>query len=327
MKNVNMTLTSKYSIESLAPFFCSKFAEVPELIAVLNDLKPLLRICLDDYQTYLQLKEEIEKLGLKIGTSNYRYIFKSDYVSIQKNKIIELEAKEGLFNVYISKDEGLIERGREYGDLENTPNNFELGKLLGYPQCCIDSWVKMENDYDTIENSTLISYKNSLAPQKKIDSDFNKLEENSGLQKFSALLNNFFWNSDAHLINYMLCSYKCKKSKEYADKLLNIIKQKNNQYAEKIISYLKNPVLYIYPDEAYSLRATIRNNILYYNDYMPVSPVNLNCSERKFDKILKVSDSIEIMDDRFILYRGKEKIFTMDCLNHKPNLIINFHTT
>lgn len=121
-------------IGKLASVFGSQ-TKAQEILFLLNDAKTVVRQGFYDLE--LPAVEEF-------CTQNQLYLIKSKFkVLITKNKIyshkgIRIAAndtREGMYFIYISKDEKTALLAHYY---ELTGNDTELGFILGYPSCCVN---------------------------------------------------------------------------------------------------------------------------------------------------------------------------------------------
>ena len=116
-----------------------------DFLLFLADLKPSLRIKISKYEHKRELTEWCEKNGF------YLLLGKDDYLFIGKNKDM------------LSQLEQI--------DTSNLPHEYELGRLLGYPDCCCkriaDIGEKNIDDYEKkfIETSDFIGAFELIDPQ------------------------------------------------------------------------------------------------------------------------------------------------------------------
>lgn len=205
-------------IKDLINIFKTK-TKALEILYLLENIKPVVRQGF--YKNELKaIKKFCKTNNLSIKISPYKIILintKENY-SNKGIKINKNDPRLGMFFVYISKNKQKAIKARDY-EAEN--DHKKLGSLLGYPNCCIDFFIKhnkqeYKKDYD---------YKN---PILKNSNDFNYLT------------NIFKRNKDITLLNHFPCSLNCKNSIRLAKKHLDIIKKYNKKLANLMIKELKN---------------------------------------------------------------------------------------
>ena len=106
---------------------------------------------------------------------------------------------------------------------EPNPNHREIGTMLGYPFCCVNEQYKPEVDLSKVfkvEKANIIDFR----------------------------INNFYLRSDVNmfLARHYVCSYRCKKTIDRVDEILNYLRQFpyiRNFY----IKNLKKPFLFLFP--------------------------------------------------------------------------------
>jgi len=87
--------------------------------------------------------------------------------------------------------------------------------------------------------------------------------------------------SNNYLIPYIPCSFNCKESIKYAQKLLDILKLEFPEYHEKLTSFLKKPILFFSDFVFFPLTGKMEGNKLSYksfskiHDYLPIKIVKL----------------------------------------------------
>lgn len=98
----------------------------------------------------------------------------------------------------------------------------EVGELLGYPTCCRDAWVKRRFGW--------------------VDDPIRMVPSIKESESFSAYLN--VWQMEsARLIAHQPCSFDCKRSREYAKKLFEKLREVRPKVAEYVKKELNQPVL------------------------------------------------------------------------------------
>lgn len=98
------------------------------------------------------------------------------------------------------------------------------GKLLGYPECCVDAYIDVHPDAD------------AAIPDRF-----------SEFRTYPFYLNRFLrFDSGRNLISHFPCDYTCEESIEIAKRRLEILEQYNPDRAAELRHYLSSFVLYVH---------------------------------------------------------------------------------
>lgn len=158
----------------------------------------------------LTVQEELRKLGR----------LETDLVNRWQrvlNQIDLVTYKKGEF-VYFAKKKKIITRVKELLNEDRSLKlNKDLGNLFGYPNCCIEHFIK---------NIDLMIKEEDFLLRKKTITQHSQ-------NNFSWLMNNF---TDFPLILHNNCAYNCQKSINLAKKHSQLIKSFNKDIHKKIKS-------------------------------------------------------------------------------------------
>lgn len=231
-----------------------------DTVALFYDLKPLLRAGVSHWK-FDAFKEALSKLGFKLLTMEPRGPNKEN------------------FNCIISKSEKkLKEYHKAEENMEMGRSDDSLGKLFGYPRCCIEEFTKNTSMNKSLPPMTLLNTKGEsdfrLNYLYSFDSRQFNYEEFNRVTKGYLLSNNY-------LIPYIPCSFNCKESIKYAQKLLDILKLEFPEYHEKLTFFLKKPILFFSDFVFFPLTGKMEGNKLSYksfskiHDYLPIKIVKL----------------------------------------------------
>jgi len=257
-----------------------------ELIAVANDIKPVMRTYAILPEKYHILKNVCFKNGLYMEHSNFRLL---DDITIVKDD------SEKFFYVYISKDKEsckeakIVEEKIVMGIKNDYEEHLKFSQLMGYPRCCFDFFFE---EMKCLQESHLIEFK-----------AFKNTKSN-----FSYLLNNLL-RGDEYLISHYPCSYDCKESKKYAKKVLESLGILNEKKANDFIKLLKLPVMKFEKVASYVrfIDGKVNKNIVEYSDCW--GSEDLCKIFRKGRKIENGKDSIIILNNKIKVgeYRKKSE--------------------
>lgn len=196
-----------------------------DIIYVLESSKPVTRILYDEENK--ELFNFLSEKNLYYELSDFKILKHTDTTRSYSDKGIRIskdDKRKGLYFLYIARDKKLVKEARE---LEGENNNFELGKLLGYPECCCSFFDKYsEIAAKTTNDLTLYTFKESKGHKFPWQNNF-------CLRCF-----------DISLISHFPCSFDCEKSRQIAMKNSEIIKKYDTDITRYFSNALKSAVLY-----------------------------------------------------------------------------------
>lgn len=258
---------------------------IQEIVALYFDLRPLARIGVS-FQQLKVLKELCPGLGLKLLTIE----------SYGPNKNHPL--------LLISKSEKKLKA--HYTLEKKYAGDPILGKHLGYPTCCIEKFKKNKK----FRKNKLILIKTLLDTKGKLNFHLNYFynfeSRKFNYEEFNRISSSYRLRN-MYLIPHTPCSFNCRNSVEYAEKLSNILKLYLPKYYGKMIFFLKKPILYFSNFVFFPLIGKMNNNSLTYHsfikihDNLPIRIVellergNLIKEEDNFIKIFKNSHYIDTL--------------------------------
>jgi len=199
-----------------------------DILYVLENLKPVSRIIIKEDN----LNKLLKKHKLKSTISDFR-IKKIVNNNLYSDKGIK-NLKEGSSFLYISKNKKLAEQAKE---AEEDNNHKKLGKLLGYPNCCI----KFFEDNFPIESKKSNDY--TLATLRNSTSFILPFQNNITLR-----------HMDLALISHFPCSFHCKHSIKIAEKNLKTIEKHSKEIAAIMGGMLQGAVIYTKDQGIFALR-------------------------------------------------------------------------
>ena len=192
-RRINKILLPKETVKLLVQ-------NLPEFIAVDNGLKKMAKL-------------EIPLLEINAGSLDFLDGKKMFF------RILNIHSENCII---ISKDSMMLDEfeaiTRSKGNLDASGITSRYGRILGYPECCVENFSKNFRGFnpDIIRNM-----KNSS-------------------ERCSFLLNNFFPMS---LISHYPCNYFCSPSLSYAKNLLDLMKSENSLFLQYILWGLKLPMI------------------------------------------------------------------------------------
>jgi hypothetical protein len=194
-----------------------------EILCVLNGVKPAARIMVKEEE-----KERIcsffEANKLFYAAADFK-ISKQDREKGYSDKAVKVGIGErGYYIFYVSKDKEMACKAKE---AEGRGEHKELGKLLGYPECCCEFFERY------------------FPEESKRDNDFTMtcLKNSNGFS-FPFHTNIAARHFDLALIFHFPCSFNCKDSIELAKKHLFVLEEDDKEAAGMIKGMLRGGVIY-----------------------------------------------------------------------------------
>lgn len=207
-------------IKDLIDIFGSR-TKALEILYLLDDAKPVVRQGF--YEEELEdIKGFCEKRKLCVETSPYKVVLVDGSYSNKGIKVKADDPRRGMFFVYISKsrDKAVM------ADVFEFKNDHRgLGKILGYPDCCIDFFVKNEPVRSRLDNDYVAC---TLGNSKGVRFPF---QTNISKRTY-----------DFTLLNHFPCSFNCQESIRLAEKHLSILGKHDPSLAMRFVKELKSRV-------------------------------------------------------------------------------------
>ncbi|XOA42780.1 MAG: DUF483 domain-containing protein [Candidatus Nealsonbacteria bacterium] len=190
-----------------------------ELISLKYNLRKVVQLDFRSERRFLDLQKIVKKFGWVAIRSNFKFDSKErkkgNFESINFN-----DKRKGEFHVYVFNPKKLRFK------IPHEPE--KLGRLMGYPSCCIDSYMECMN-----ANKNIFGCMNITK-----DSSFPFL-----INPFTKLVSN------AYLISHFPCSLSCKKSLKLAKAISKLIQSNYPRFYKKIYQYCHFPVL-VFPNSS-----------------------------------------------------------------------------
>lgn len=250
-----------------------------EILYMVEGAKPVARIIIHPEEK-MRIREFCKKNNLFLELSDFT-ITKQDLNRGYSNKaILNAVKREGDYFGYIAKTQTKAEKAKY---LEANQKHKELGLLLGYPECCVSFFIK------------------NIEERKQKNFDFiPAILKNSEGFKFPWQNNIAVRYFDLTLINHFPHSFHCEKSKEMAEKYLEIIKKHDKKLAEDFPQLLRCAVLYTENSGIFAITDfELKENKLYHN--------NAFASENNYIyDLIRNSEYIEIISNSEIKLQNEE---------------------
>ena len=193
-------------IKKLSYIFGSK-SKAQEIVLLLHDTKKVVRQGYYEHQLP-RIEKYCAENGLVMVKSKFKVLLADE--ASYSNKGIRIpsdDAREGMYFVYISKDEKKAWLASYY---ELMSNDVDLGHELGYPKCCIEFFCTR----------------------------FSENNPNLQQQPTNAFTNITKRGEDLVVISHFPCSSNCSESIELGKKYLDVLMNVDNERVEELVSGL-----------------------------------------------------------------------------------------
>lgn len=311
MKKLNKSILHRYSIQDfkiLEDIASLSHLSLLELGAVLCDIKPAQGDTItwnkELKQNLVRIQEKVSFLHLKMAQSRVKYIVNSPRGIFEEVPLND--PREGKIILAISKSLKKAETVVDYYHQKMLDSVYgrKFGKLMGYPNCCLDFGDYLNNNNCDRNN---FGYRNPA------------LESLKRSKKFVWQLN-VFTNS---CLPYYPCSLDCRESINYVNDLLRIFDYADPVFSQQVRYYLKEPVslywscvdkIFLFGDfRKYKLGTgevlynKIESNIQSDTYYEANDPSYLKMLHT-IEYFIKKGNKLIVSDDYLEIYRNNKKI-------------------
>jgi len=235
------------------------------------------------------------------------------------NKLNPVFEQNSFSNYVIAKD---IKIAKNLLIAQEKEDGKEVGKLLGYPLCCIKNWVNRNHNSWSREtiyqvhkhskhhlyfNNNIFNFHSRLGNDKNHFKALRKYNNINSRIKSLAI----FKLPYLFFISHTPCSYDCKSSTLIGRRNYQLLNKYYPKMAYQMKCILNKPVLYFDIFDWIVFDGYTRNdNILYYKKIvMPISLINADLLKEfsKGNKIIVNNKDIKIFKGRILLSVYKKK--------------------
>ncbi len=290
-----------YKIMSIRETLDQTLIDLQSYLLLKAGMKSVFRIA---FRTGAQISDEIvKKLGVVFEIKKFDTLYGSVF-----EKPVEI--------LYIALSLKAIKAAYE---AEMKGDRLALGKLLGYPECCVKGFIEsLSTEAEFIVSAFKKTKRNpsffcngifnieskwfggsdSLKKDEQIFSDFNKL----------------------FLIKHIPHSLDCQESIKIGKKTLELLEKESPEFAKEIVEALQKPVLYFNYFDWLVFKGKVKDQELIYEE------VILNRSYSADDKIKKIrlGNRLKVSDKKIIIYKDRKVIGELAKKNEDDGLLIDF---
>ncbi len=290
------------------PYFIGGIIDIQSFLLLKAGLKPVIRIGCANYSesNLRELKQLLKGDGIQVLLGEFKGSFYNQKI------------KEPIYILYFSLSLDLV---RQAYEAEKTGDRQILGRLLGYPSCCVKNFIEKAGQ----ENYGFIIYallKSHTRPSLYCNFIFNfdsKLdnEKEKIYQKTRDI-----WRRTAHffLIKHTPCSFNCQESIKLGEKTLKLLKKETPKLGQEIEKVLQKPVLYFDDFRWLVFDGTVKGNQLEYSrvlSYQSLFP------KEKLD-LIKAGNRLVVCDKRISVFKNEKLVATIGKEDKYRGALIDF---
>ena len=258
-------------------------SKIYDVVGAIEGVKPVSRVVTNEanFETLQQLFEPI--MDVHIARSPFKLL-----VQAQSNTsgtfLTQVNADdpdaEDIY-VYVSRDRTKMEALIQLDVLEKDPHQ-QIGHLLGYPKCCMDSY-----------------YRSIVGAADRLYVEI----ENTPIQKSYYFYNNrlcSLFRQHSPVSDMYPCSFACPNSAKLARACLEAVTRYFPQFSVEVITLIKKPILIINQFAFQFLSFSVDSDGLQYNPgemSTPGIPQEFAQIVRSNNKILFASDKLQFCRD------------------------------
>ena len=164
----------------------------------------------------------------------------------------------------------------------------EIGAILGYPACCVRTFAQLEDRSHNSYNRVAAAFRTSVG------------------EPWPAVLD----DTSLKLLPHFPCTYRCERSRQQAQRLLDALADEHPDTRATIDRYLGGPVLYFDHDHQLRFRGEVRDAIAI--RYSAVSiPWSTSEPFARLGGAIAQGDSLVLGDGSLTVRRGEERLFSL----------------
>lgn len=245
-----------------------EFNDALEVLFVLEGMKPAARQMIHEQDVHRAVAF-CEANGLHWEVSSFKIIKDNELL------VVPEYPQEGHYFLYLSRDEDVCRLAKFY---EASRNDEQLGKILGYPPCCVQFYL------DNHQKASLLRDDYSLL----------SIANTSTETAPSFVTNNLARFFSVSLISHFPCSYTCAATELIGKAHFAIVSKYNVQLAAYIRDVLQGPVISSADTGIHLLKGcTYEGNMVRYREPWMTSP-------NEFHATLQLCDNVKILDKNHI---------------------------
>lgn len=253
-----------------------------EILLVRSGLKPCARIAVgedacDDFEQLLN------ELGLEGKKSDFKVIMEFRGLYSTKGSLVSPDnSAKGHFFYYIATDE---KTALNASNAEKRQDPESLGRILGYPKCCINFFIENRNFQLASENDYIL-------PALRADEK----------REFSFLLNVFARYFDFALVSHSPHRLDCRESERMAQKNFDWLMRQDETMGLTYQRFMCGVGIYLDDGVVYLPRAELEGKKIFY-DKVLTSPSNHPISKLFDGKTASIEDDILVISEKKIRVR------------------------
>lgn len=274
---------------------------IQEFLAVKNDIKPVMRGggIRKEHAEIIRQELKKEKMRVLVKTLDIPRL-------VDKNQFFH----EKHIMLYISKS---MELARQAYKAEKEGDQISFGRLLGYPECCVDFYQhKIPNPVDDEFSFVLNTLSNTNGKPSFYTNNIFNFQTRAPTKHRLDIFNNFsslLGERTKHfLVSHIPCSYRCKESIRIGREILKLIKNEDQQFARDIVSDIRKTFLVMDDFNFISFDGKVDGNSICYRTAEPLLTLYPSDKFIQGNKVIVGSNEIKIFNDGDLLHKIRKSV-------------------
>lgn len=262
--------------------------------------KPCIRMAISH-----QKPENIIMYSKKLGLHALVKRFKSLY-----GKALE----KPIHNAYFSLS---MDTAIKAYESERNGDRKALGEILGYPECCVDSFIN--NLTKPKPDFILHAYMNTSTYPRFCCNNLFVFDSKVGIEYpvyYEKNKEKMYNMEKLFLIRHVPCSYECKESIAIGNETLRLLKEHDQDFADRIVSALKRQVVYFDPYNFAVFDGNLRGDELAYKGFFQ----DLSLLDDSVLEKIRQGDRVRAAKEKTLIMKGSEILLELD----KKCLLMDF---
>lgn len=189
--------------------------------------------------------------------------------------------------LYAARDPETLRKLIELQTTDPTRHLDAIGALLGYPACCVQAFGALGDRSDNSYNRLAAAVRTSVGGS------------------WPALLD----DTALKLLAHFVCTYRCERSLEQAQQLLDALADEQRSLRDSLTGYLRGPVLYFDHDHQVRFHGEASGlGVRYSAASIPWSPSPLFAT---FAGAIAQGDRLTLGEDALTVFRGDAMLFSL----------------
>lgn len=274
-------------------------------------VKPVIRICLDELFFNEKKLKELNIFCKQFGVELYL---------VRLSEMFGSKLEKPLMVLYLSLSRALAERAYS---ADKIGDRILLGKLLGYPECCIRAFMTNLSNFAETDHIRATLERTKTKPSLYCNNIYNfdsKLSSGSVFETFAMNYQIFGQLEPFFLIRHVPCSFDCPKSIELGEKTSKLLFKENKILHKNIFSALGRIILYFDYFNWLVFDGKISGDTLVYNKILPYQSL----ISKNIVKEFMYGNRLNWGDNNIVIFKNNELKSDISKFLPQGGIVIDF---